>query len=283
MATHENELRDRKASAPAFDHCRPGLHPVGDTDALRQRIDCTRLHMDETLDELQLRLTPRYMAEQAMNRIKESGRNTSHTVADSIRQNPLPAAMAGVGLAWLVYEALRSRRSHDSAHFAADRYHESQYESEPVQSGHRRMHGVADAASSVVGATMERVNSIAEKSQAAVESAKETASHALSSATHGLHEAGSAAAARLRSGAEHTRDALRHSTVAAREAGSKMYEEYPLASGGAMLALGIAAGLALPSTRREDEWMGAARDDLLDRSESRTLGLMTQGTRLGSV
>ncbi len=39
--------------------------------------------------------------------------------------------------------------------------------------------------------------------------------------------------------------------------------DQPLAAGAATLALGLLAGLALPSTRREDEWLGGRRDELL--------------------
>jgi hypothetical protein len=41
-------------------------------------------------------------------------------------------------------------------------------------------------------------------------------------------------------------------------------EERPLAVGVAALAIGLLAGVALPATRREDQLLGDARDDLLD-------------------
>jgi hypothetical protein len=43
-----------------------------------------------------------------------------------------------------------------------------------------------------------------------------------------------------------------------------LIEERPLAVGVAALAIGLLAGVALPATRREDELLGDARDDLLD-------------------
>jgi ElaB/YqjD/DUF883 family membrane-anchored ribosome-binding protein len=41
-------------------------------------------------------------------------------------------------------------------------------------------------------------------------------------------------------------------------------EERPLAVGVAALAIGLLAGVAMPATRREDELLGDARDELLD-------------------
>jgi hypothetical protein len=43
----------------------------------------------------------------------------------------------------------------------------------------------------------------------------------------------------------------------------KLVGDRPLAAGAATLALGLLAGLALPATHREDEWMGERRDEVL--------------------
>jgi ElaB/YqjD/DUF883 family membrane-anchored ribosome-binding protein len=44
-------------------------------------------------------------------------------------------------------------------------------------------------------------------------------------------------------------------------------EENPLLVGAATLALGVVAGLAIPSTDVEDEWMGETRDQLVDQAK----------------
>jgi hypothetical protein len=265
---------NRRDFEPAFDDCRSDPREGDPISALRARIDCTRLHMDETLDELQHRLTPRYMAEQAMNRIKDTGRNTGHFMADSIRQHPVPAMMAGVGLAWLMYEALRDRRD-VNAHFAADLY---RHRPGPTTE-HGASHAIAEGARTLFDRTKQAVGSLAEQSQATMESVRDSASQVASAAAHRFQEAGSAAKETLRSGVEHSRDALRRSTHAARDTATKVYEDYPLATGGAALAVGIAMGLALPSTRREDELVGQVRDDLLDGSEQTAMKLIRAGTQ----
>jgi hypothetical protein len=43
-------------------------------------------------------------------------------------------------------------------------------------------------------------------------------------------------------------------------------EKHPLATGLAVLAAGVAAAALLPPTRREDRWLGAPRDRLLQRA-----------------
>ncbi|HEV3075604.1 MAG TPA: hypothetical protein VHB47_14380 [Thermoanaerobaculia bacterium] len=54
-------------------------------------------------------------------------------------------------------------------------------------------------------------------------------------------------------------------------------EERPLAVGVAALALGLLAGVALPATRREDQLLGDARDDLLDSAREAGRDALEQG------
>src|ERR1700688_700420 len=54
-------------------------------------------------------------------------------------------------------------------------------------------------------------------------------------------------------------------------------EERPLAVGVAALAIGLLAGIALPATRREDQLLGDARDDLLDSAREAGRDAIEQG------
>ena len=53
-------------------------------------------------------------------------------------------------------------------------------------------------------------------------------------------------------------------------------QESPLALGAVAVALGTAIGLAVPATRRENEWMGETRDKLVDRAQSVAQDTMNQ-------
>ena len=44
-------------------------------------------------------------------------------------------------------------------------------------------------------------------------------------------------------------------------------EENPLAVGAVALALGAAVGMAIPTTRVENKWMGETRDNLLQQAK----------------
>lgn len=76
---------------------------------LRVDIEETRLEMGETLTELGDRLEPGHLVEQAkenvrdatIGRVEETAKGVSDMVMETIRRNPIPAAMAGAGLALL--------------------------------------------------------------------------------------------------------------------------------------------------------------------------------------
>jgi hypothetical protein len=60
-------------------------------------------------------------------------------------------------------------------------------------------------------------------------------------------------------------------------------EERPLAIGAAALALGVVAGLMIPSTRKEDELMGETRDRLMERAKEVGGEALEKGKQVASV
>jgi ElaB/YqjD/DUF883 family membrane-anchored ribosome-binding protein len=76
---------------------------------IRAEIEETRQEMGGTLNELGDRLEPSHLVEQAkenvreatIGRVEETAKGVSDMVMDTIRRNPIPAAMAGAGLALL--------------------------------------------------------------------------------------------------------------------------------------------------------------------------------------
>ena len=51
-----------------------------------------------------------------------------------------------------------------------------------------------------------------------------------------------------------------------REQATRAVQDYPLVMGAAALACGMLAGLAIPRTRQEDQWMGHAAGDVKRRA-----------------
>lgn len=121
----------------------------------------------------------------------------------------------------------------------------------------------AKAAASSAGASVSDAASRAGSSISdAAGSARDTAARLGSDASEAAWRAEEAAARRAR---EAGRGIYRAGRSARRTFLDTLYEE-PLIMGGVALALGAAVGAALPSTRREDELMGSARDRMRDEA-----------------
>jgi ElaB/YqjD/DUF883 family membrane-anchored ribosome-binding protein len=116
---HDGGLTDTDINASRVD---AEEDATGETAAIRQDIEGTRANMSSTIDEIQDRLTPQRIAEQAKGAVRDAtvgrvqdmasnfgdtARDTGSTLMDTIRQNPLPAALIGIGAGWLFMSARR--------------------------------------------------------------------------------------------------------------------------------------------------------------------------------
>jgi hypothetical protein len=112
--THSDEFRTAEEdAAEALLHADTDESMTDDEQAevaeIRAEIEETRLEMGGTLNELGGRLEPAHLVEQAkenvreatIGRVEETAKGISDMVMDTIKRNPIPAALAGAGLALL--------------------------------------------------------------------------------------------------------------------------------------------------------------------------------------
>lgn len=75
----------------------------GDIRRIERDLEHTRARLDSTLDALQQKLSPGQMVDEAMNWFKDgSGAEFGRNLGRSVRENPIPVALIGVGLGWLM-------------------------------------------------------------------------------------------------------------------------------------------------------------------------------------
>jgi hypothetical protein len=289
-----------------------------DTAYIRADIEQTRAEMSETIDAIQERLSPQHLTQQVketvreatIGRAEEMARQAGDTInearygmMETIRHNPIPAAMVGIGLGWLFMNrrsAPRHTRYADYGRYrGAAGYYDGPYDyagqpGYPVQPGYpggpsyaypagQREHGgMMERGQRLAGDTAQRV-------QHAAGSAASRAQDAASSAASRVQDAAGSAASRVQDAAstiaDRTQETVGGVVNEAQEragwvAGQAQYQaqrledrfertlyESPLAVGAIALALGAAAGFVLPQTRRENELMGETRDNLVERAQ----------------
>lgn len=75
-----------------------------DPETLRREIDATRANVDQTLDQLQSRFSPRGLRQQFVDKVKGYGARKADVVVQTVRQHPLPVVLGGIGatslMAW---------------------------------------------------------------------------------------------------------------------------------------------------------------------------------------
>lgn len=84
---------------------------------IRNDIEATRAEMSETVDALQEKLNPEHIKEQVVDSVREATigraenmvssasetvRGTGTSIVDRITDNPIPAAMVGIGIGWML-------------------------------------------------------------------------------------------------------------------------------------------------------------------------------------
>ncbi|MEW5930937.1 MAG: DUF3618 domain-containing protein, partial [Gemmatimonadota bacterium] len=276
-----------------------------DPAAIRTDIHETRERMSHTIEELSERLNPEHLKAQVRENVREAtiGRaehmaqravsrvsETRHSMMDTLRDNPLPAALIGIGLGWLMWNGRRQedeRFAGDTAYQSRGRYPQSGYRyggaygaagaygtgyGPPSDYGYRGGYAAGGGyTSEEEEGVMERARGRAsELGETARERAGEVAGSArdtVSGLADRTRDAAGDAAERARSAAETLAHQTRYRTHRLEDRFQDALYESPLAVGAAAIALGLVAGMSAPATEREAELMGATRDQLFDRAK----------------
>lgn len=227
----------------------------GEVEQLKSEIHETQAELQQTVAAIQERLSPAHLKEQAastvhdatigrvhqmMNRAEdrvsqaaESTREAATTVTSEFRNNPMPYALIGIGVAWL-FASHRKNRSWDggemTSEWSASRARSTSDLNEEVGWGVPST-GYASGSSSY------------SQSRGAYESGQSAGSYAQS------QSAGSRVQ-RLRSGWQ------------------GMLQDNPMALGAAALAAGALIGATIPATQVENEYLGEARDSVVESAKT---------------
>jgi hypothetical protein len=207
-------------------------------------IQRTRVDLDRTLTLLERRLEPRRLVDQSFDYLRNNGaREYLSNLGQAAKEQPLPLALVGVGLAWMM---MTNGRAHGRSDV-----------------GHNLGASLADAGSRVedsVDALRNRANDLGGKVSGAASQLASQTRDAAQRTSQTLSEAADATRAR----AAQVSEATRQGAQKVRASYEHLVNEEPLALGAIGLALGAVLAAAAPRTRQEDEWMGRSSDQLME-------------------
>jgi ElaB/YqjD/DUF883 family membrane-anchored ribosome-binding protein len=89
-------------NTPATDYDSTGTPETKGPEAIARDLDKTRNNVNETLDALEARLSPGQMLDRTLAFVRENGGEFVGNLGQSVKQNPLPTIVTGIGLAWLM-------------------------------------------------------------------------------------------------------------------------------------------------------------------------------------
>jgi hypothetical protein len=255
------EVKDRMS-----DLDQPSSHEI------RDNIRRTRAQMDKTVDAIEEKLSPAELVHEAWGLFRGGSGSSVNRVVRIAKQHPMPTAIIGLGLAWMVYESAGGGQRHAGPVRYAPM-------PEPGHGLGERGAGTLDAARRGVAAAGRRAT---ETAGAAVDQAADLAGQARDMASDVAGTVRDRASELGRQASELGGQA-RQGAQDVRVGFWQTVEEQPLVVGVATLAAGLIAGLLLPATPRENELMGKARDTLLDEVKGLGAEALKTGQRVASA
>jgi len=228
----------------------------------------------------------------------DTARGAGSTIWGTIKENPIPTALAAASLGWLFAHRANSaatrRASQQTSYPSSSRQPSSSYQqpsygeqdtvrvtgSAPGATQNTAGHMVdqaQDKAGQVAGQARNTVGNavdqVQDKAGQVAGQAQQTASgllHGTQDAVGGLAQGAQNTVGGLAQGTQETVGGLVQGTqqTAQQAQGQfqRLLQENPLAAGAAAVALGTAIGLIIPETQRESQLMGGARDTVVDRA-----------------
>ncbi|MBI1295342.1 DUF3618 domain-containing protein [bacterium] len=309
MPPQESIHRRDVRSTPSYI---PPAENEDDPRAIRRNIERTRAEMGETIDRIQDRLNPDRLRSEAEEAVREAtigrietmaydakrkAKRAQRNVMETVKENPIPAALIGVGIGWLIMS-----NNNDDADYNDDnddyyysgygrpypsnyRYYEDPYYEYEIAerqgtmqpqayaeydrryaetpSPRRRTNGGWDDEGSRTEEWRRQGNEAADNVREGAQNAARRTQEEVDNMRHRVREGAGELSEEMQRRAEEMRYQMRRRQRQTRRQFNQAMDSNPLAVGALTLAAGALIGLMIPNTEMENEWMGEERDHLM--------------------
>lgn len=191
-------------------------------------IESTRRRIEHRAELLRDRLAPKELLRPLTDRLRNTLGEGGSKVLDAFRENPLPLALMGVGLGWLLLKDLRPAAS-----------------AAPREPGESSGTGAVEKAKELVSGASEKAKGLVSGASESVQQAGEKVSAAAGSVSQKVGDA-----------AQRTKEAVKRSAGKTADWFETTLDRNPLALAIGALAVGAVAGMLLPVSEPEERVMG---------------------------
>lgn len=211
---------------------------------LEREIDQQRAEIGNIVNALESKLSPGELIDTALGYVKGGGGEFFSNLSNTVKANPVPTVLTSIGLLWMM--AGQNRQPHSSVTT-------NSYGSTGPSMGEKlsaKADGLKHQSAGIADGLKQQGAGIKDKASQVSHSVSESLGNARTRASDSSRQASE----RLRGGADKARGGFNH-----------LLQEQPLALGAIGIALGALLAASVPPTRREDEMLGEASDQMTDR------------------
>lgn len=248
------------ATEESFDRpVRPDLGAESEKspETLEREIDARRANIGSLVDALESKLSPGQLIDEALAYSKRNGGEFFGNLGTTVRANPVPMVLTGVGLLWLMMSQNRPPSASNGTSML-----------DSLGNSVRSMtDSVTDTFDTAKARVQQTANRMKEQATDLGDKAQDY-SGSISGMGESVSDKVSAASGRLNATAHDASDALRRQGQNLQSSLSYMLREQPLALAAIGIALGAAVGAALPATAKENQLMGRASDRITDKAQT---------------
>lgn len=289
--------------------------PLSETEAIRSDIEMTRRRMDDTVEALGERLRGRHLVDeligffrggedgsgtgaQVREKISQAAGTASSAVANTLKQNPLPILLITAGAAWLAYSASRGRSSHvESSMDEIDPYDPDMHYDRPLEypGTPSTMSAGSAVGESVAGyesgskfsdmkdSLSDKASQAKQQIQGKLSDISNTTRDKMQAMRGRASEIGSRVKGRASEFGTQVQDRTRQAYTATRQRVATTADQHPLEVGLGCLALGIVAGLAIPTPPPVNRLAGPTVDRLRSRTREAGREMLEKGRRVAQA
>jgi ElaB/YqjD/DUF883 family membrane-anchored ribosome-binding protein len=217
------------------------------SEQLEREVDRIRGRIEETLSDLRERLSPNLLMEDLFDYSQVyGGADFVRNLGRQVTQNPLPVALMGAGLAWLMF-AQNSPSDAETSFTEWTKRTEAMtdYESDRRKGmGDSKSDGIYGRASDAMGGARDRASEMMDKARDTTSGAYEKVSRSMSSAMDSVS-----------------------SKMPTPRGVTNFMQEQPIVLAGIGVAIGAIIGALLPSTKVEERFIGPTAGSLKEQAK----------------
>ena len=253
-----------------------------EAERIVSEIEITRTEMGGTINEIGHRLDPQVIAGQAREQLREAtvgkverlmddagqtAQRTGDSMIETIRQNPVPAAIAALGLGWL---ALRFRDQQSSASYGGNGSgYRDRYLYQP-RGGYSSEYGTDYGRGAAYGGGTDPLQPARDAADRMATGAQDVAGQAVDRAQQlgsDVQQAAQSAVGQTQEKVQQAQWQVQGTVGQAQRQFDRTLNENPLAVAALAVGVGAAVALAIPETQKERELLGEPRDKLVSQAE----------------